>query len=327
MNKFFVFIICTFFGSTAAFCQYTETINSNRPGNSQGAFAVGYNVLQLETGVRYGHNDHTLRNTETNLLGIDYSLRYGVGFERLEVNLSGSYLASNQTMIVGANEEELKFRNFESNTLGLKYLLYDPYRKRSLEEVDIRSWKNNFKFRARDLIPAVSIYAGANLLFGENPYMFQDEPNISPKVALITQHNYRRWVFVMNFIADKFTTDFPTYAGIFTLTHSLSRSVAIFGEYQAIKSDLYSDDIVRAGAAYLVNRNFQVDLAGLINFKDTPSRWQVSLGVSYRLDMHNTDEYIIPDSEKNKKGTGGKAAEKAKKEAEEQQSELENMPK
>lgn len=312
MNKFFLFLTCLFFGSFSAFAQYTETINSNRPGNSQGAFAVGNNVLQLETGLRLGQREHSLRNLETNQYGIDYSLRYGLGMERLELSLIGSFLVSHQNMLVGANTEEIKFSNFESNTLGLKYLIYDPYRKRSLEQWNIRSWDANFKFKWRDLIPAVSLYAGANILGGNNPYMYPEEPNISPKVALITQHNYRRWVLVMNFIADKFASDYPTYAGIFTLTHSLNRSIAIFGEYQAIKSDLYSDDIARAGAAYLINRNFQVDLAGLINFKDTPSRWQIAVGVSYRLDMHNVDEYVIPKNEKNKKGTGGKEAEKAK---------------
>ena len=32
--------------------QYTETINSNRPGLSQGAFSVGKDVLQFELGYR-----------------------------------------------------------------------------------------------------------------------------------------------------------------------------------------------------------------------------------------------------------------------------------
>ena len=32
--------------------QYTETINSNRPGSSLGSFAVGKDVLQLETGFK-----------------------------------------------------------------------------------------------------------------------------------------------------------------------------------------------------------------------------------------------------------------------------------
>lgn len=298
MNKLIVFSLCVFFGGFSAFAQYTETINSNRPGNSQGAFAVGFHVLQLETGVRYGHKNHYLRKTETNLFGVDYSLRFGFTTERLEVSLMGSYLAANQTYRIGANDTKLKFRNFKSNTLGIKYLIYDPYKKRSMQEPNIRSWDANHNFQWYHLIPAISIYGGANILFGDNPYRYPGESNISPKIALITQHNYKRWVFVMNFIADKFGADFPIYTGIFTLTHALSRTVSIFGEYQAIKNHLYSDDIFRFGTAYLVNKDFQVDLAGLINFKDTPSRWQVAIGFSYRWDKFHENEYLIPEKEK-----------------------------
>ncbi len=293
MKKFLFVTICFFGNFFLLNAQYTETINSNRPGNSQGAFAVGTSVLQLETGVRLGKNEHALRNTETDIFGIDYELRYGIGFENLEVSWMGSFLFSNEKIPSGASQDEIKYSNFEYNTLGFKYLIYDPYKRRSFEKPNIRSWKANLKFKWRDLIPAVSVYAGANLAFGDSPYMVPNEPEISPRIALITQQNYRSWVFVMNFISDKLTSDFRTYAGIFTLTHSFNSHLAAFGEFQVIKSDFYSDNILRAGGAYLISKDFQVDLSGLINFKDTPSRWQAGIGVSYRLDMHSIDELII----------------------------------
>ena len=298
MKKFLFAAICFFGNLSLLSAQYTETINSNRPGNSQGAFSVGTNVFQLETGARLGHDEHALSGTETDLFGVDYSLRYGIAFERLEMSWMGSFLSSTERIPSGASEDELKTSNFEYNTLGIKYLVFDPYKKRSLEGPNIRSWKDNFRFKWRDLIPAVSVYAGANIAIGNSPYMVPGESELTPKVALITQHNYRSWVLVMNIIGDKITSDFPKYTGIFTLTHSFNSHFAVFGEYQAIKSDLYSDDILRGGAAYLISKNFQVDLSGLVNFKDTPSRWQVAVGVSYRLDMHSYDEYVFPKEEK-----------------------------
>ena len=36
--------------ATQAFCQYTDVINSNRPGVSRSAFSVGTNVAQFEVG-------------------------------------------------------------------------------------------------------------------------------------------------------------------------------------------------------------------------------------------------------------------------------------
>ena len=43
---------------SSIFSQYTEVINSNRPGSSQGAFAVGRNVLQFELGVNFSDLSH-----------------------------------------------------------------------------------------------------------------------------------------------------------------------------------------------------------------------------------------------------------------------------
>ena len=40
-----------FLSSSLSYAQYTNLINSNRPGSSQGAFAVGVNVIQFETGL------------------------------------------------------------------------------------------------------------------------------------------------------------------------------------------------------------------------------------------------------------------------------------
>lgn len=275
--------------------QYTETINSNRPGDSQGAFAVGNQVLQLETGPQFGNDTHDLLGIEKDLLGLDYELRFGFFMEQLEFNLKGTFLSTTKRMDVGGVEKEYKYSNFQSNTLGVKYLIYDPYKKRSLEKPNIYSWKanNTFSFKWRDLVPAVSAYAGANILFGDNPYLLKNESSISPQVALITQNNWGHFVFVMNFIADKVTGDDPIYSGIFTMTHSINGRVSVFAEYQAIKSDFYADDIARAGGAYLITKDLQVDVSGLLNFKNTPSRCQVALGVSYRLDMHAEDEIIM----------------------------------
>ena len=190
--------------------QYTETINSNRPGASFGAFSVGTNVLQLEGGVGFGNNTHSLLQTDTDLTFFDYSVRYGLFMEQLEVILDGRFLIADQTLLVGGIETQSTASNFESNTIGVKYLVYDPYKKQQNEGPNVYSYFADRKFKWKNLIPAVSVYAGANLLFGDNSFMFPDEPSVSPKVAIGTQNNFGRTVVVMNFIGDKFTTDFPS---------------------------------------------------------------------------------------------------------------------
>ena len=292
MRIYATFFLLFFSGIFLATAQYTETINSNRPGNSQGAFAVGPMVLQLEAGVKYGNDNHQLLQTDTDLWGIEYAVRFGFLLEELEINLMGSFLDETTSYVVGANTQTYGIRNFESNAIGVKYLVYDPNKNAEEKKPNLYSWRANQRFDWSFLIPAVALYAGANFSFGENPYLDEGQGNFSPRVAVISQNNWGPWVLVLNVIGDKIGTEYPTYSGIATLTHSFSSKFAMFGEIQTLISDIYSDEIVRGGFAYLLHKDLQADISGLINFKETPSRWQVAGGLSYRFDWHKQDQYL-----------------------------------
>lgn len=292
MRIYSIFLLLFFSGNFISQAQYTETINSNRPGDSQGAFAVGRGVLQLESAFKYGQDQHSLLNIDTELWGVEYAARYGFYFEQLEINLQGSFLSRAETYPVGGRMITDNIRNFDANAIGLKYLVFDPYKASGERKPNLYSWKANQRFDWKTLIPAVAVYAGANFSFGNNPYLYEQESQFSPRLAVITQNNWGPWVVVLNLIADKIGDFYPTYSGIATVTHSFSEHFAAFGEFQTIISDTYSDEIVRGGLAYLLHQNFQADISGLVNFKNTPSRWQVALGLSYRFDWHEQDEYI-----------------------------------
>ena len=316
MHRYLLLMISCFIG-LGAHAQYTETINSNRPGNSQGAFAVGRDVFEVEAGPHFGQDKHDLTHTKTTIFGADYELRYGLFMEELEINLRGDFLFANQKYQMGGIEQSVSYSNFRQNTLGVKYLIYDPYKKRDLEGPNLYSWKANHGIHWRDLIPAISVYAGANLLFGDRPeaYPFfgDEDSGVSPQVAIITQNNWGPFVFVMNFIADRLTEDHKRYSGIFTLTHAVSQKFSVFGEFQFIKDDFYSDDLLRLGGAFLLSPDLQFDLSGLVNFKDTPGRWQIGAGVSYRLDMHSIDVKLDDGSESKMDKKMKKKAEKDQK--------------
>ena len=306
--SFLLFLLLfSFFNASA---QYTETINSNRPGFSQGAFSVGKNVIQFEGGFGLGKEEHELKNTETNAFIIDYNVRYGVWKEELEVSLIGGYRSNSVTNTTGGISNEYKESNFTSNTIGAKYLFFDPYRKKELEKPNLYSWKANNSFKWKDLIPAISIYAGANFDAADNPLTPGTESSISPTVAIATQNNWGSWVFVTNFIGDRITEDIPSYSYILTLTHTFTPNLSAFLENQGIKSDFYADQLFRGGAAYLINKDFQIDGSILLNFKDTPSRLYGRIGISYRLDLHKNDEYI---EDKGKAGRDKNKEEKGKK--------------
>ena len=293
MHKLKALALTFFAGTAITNAQFTETINSNRPGQSQGAFAVGTGVYQLEAGGFYGNDTHELRQTDTDLYGANYMIRAGLLTDILELSIQGRYQSEETTIFQGGQNRIYERNNFPFNTFGAKLLLYDPNKNGdNRREVNLKSWDANQRFDWRRLIPAISLYGGANITIQEdNPYRFEGENKYTPQVTLITQHNWGRWVWVMNFTAEKFTETYSNYEFIGTLTHTFNPKLAVFGEYQAIIGDLYADDIFRAGGAYLLTDYLQIDVAGLTNIKDTPSRWQVQAGLSVRLNFHKDTEF------------------------------------
>lgn len=267
--------------------QYTEVINSNRPGASESAFSLGTNVLQFEAGAFSVKEEHTPLEYDVSGFGLDFAVRYGLFFEQLELQLNGVYQNDTQTFNSGALPFERNRANFTNLTIGAKYLIYDPYKSEEEAKPNLYSYHANRKFQWKSLIPAVSIYAGANFDTKDNPFTAPDVEGISPKIMVLTQHNFNGgWVFVMNFSQNRIGSDFSEFQYVLTLTHSFTNQWVIFGETQGIKSDFYADNIFRVGGAYLWNKDFQLDANIAFNTKDTPSIFNIAFGASYRLDFH-----------------------------------------
>ena len=277
--------------TTQAFSQYTDVINSNRPGVSRSAYSVGTNVVQFEVGPYMIKEERTPATSyEVDGFGVDFSARYGLLWEELELNIEGSFQNDTKTYTSNLSAED-KRANFKFLTVGAKYLVYDPYKNSENEKPNLYSWKANHRFKWKSLIPAVSIYAGANYDTKNNPYTAQGIEGFSPKVMIATQHLFNGgWVFVMNFIKDRIGTNQPDFQYILTLTHALSPKWVMFAETQGIQSDFYADNLFRLGGGYLWSKDFQLDSAVTFNTKDTPSVFGVNFGMSYRLDFHKDKE-------------------------------------
>ncbi len=272
---------------TTALSQYTEVINSNRPGVSQSAFSVGTNVAQFEVGPYLIKEDRTPSTSyEISGFGVDFSARYGFLKEAFEINIAGTYQNDTKTHQSSITSETDR-SNFKSFVIGAKYLIYDPNKNAEEETPNLYSWKANHSFKWRSLIPAVAIAGGVHFDAKNNPFIAPGIEGTSPRVALITQNNFAGgWVFIMNFIKERMGTDQSDFQYIITLTHSFSPKWVVFGETQGIKSDFYADNLFRFGGAYLMSKNFQLDSAVTFNTKDTPSVFSVNFGASYRLDFH-----------------------------------------
>jgi hypothetical protein len=267
--------------------QYTDVINSNRPGVSESAFAVGTNVLQFEAGAFSVNEEHTPLQYDVSGFGLDFSIRYGLLFEELELSFDGVYQNDTQTFFGGNSDFEQDRANFKNIVVGAKYLVYDPYKNAAEEKPNLYSYYANRRFQWKSLIPAVSVYVGGNFDTKNNPYTAPDVEGFSPKIMVATQNNFNGgWVFVMNFIKDRIGSDFSEFQYVLTLTHSFTPQWVVFGEAQGINSDFYADNIFRFGGAYLWNKDFQLDANIAFNTKDTPSVFNIAFGASYRLDFH-----------------------------------------
>ncbi|MDG1715591.1 transporter [Lacinutrix sp.] len=290
LNKTYLTIIL-FIASLTAQAQYTEVINSNRPGVSRSAFSVGTNVVQFEAGPFTVKEEHTPLKYDVSGFGVDFAARYGLLLPQLEINIEGTYQNDTQTDFRSLIPTEFKRSNFKNLTVGAKYLVYDPYKNAEEEKPNIYSYHANKRFKWSSLIPAVAVYVGANFDTKDNPYTAPGVEGFSPKVMVATQNNFSSgWVLVMNFSKDKIGTDFSDFQYIVTVTKAINQQWVLFGETQGIQSDFYADNLFRFGGAYLWSKDFQLDTALTFNTKDTPSVFGVNLGVSYRLDFHKDPE-------------------------------------
>ena len=281
----FITVLCMY---TSSHAQYTDVINSNRPGASQSAFSVGTKVLQLEVGPYLIEEKRSVfPKNEVSGFGIDFAAHYGFWKEALEFNIQGTYQNDTETQLFSSlGSVEIKRSNFKNLNIGAKYLVYDPNKNKD-DKPNLYSYHANRGFKWGSLIPAVSVAAGVNYDTTDNPYTAPTVEGLSYRGVVITQNNFSGgWVFITNFMLDRIGSDQTDFQYILTLTHSFNPKWVIFGETQGIKSDFYADNLFRFGGGYLLNKNLQLDTALTVNIKNTPSVLSLNFGASYRLDRH-----------------------------------------
>jgi hypothetical protein len=285
MNKTLLSILLTLL-PYMAISQYTDVINSNKPGESFSAFSVGVNVLQIETGVTFLKEKHDLLNSKFIGYGLDFSIRYGFFKEELEFLTYGTYQNDIFYDYRYNPTQEINRKNFKEFKIAVKYLIYDPYK--DYEDIpNVYSYRANQKFKWRSLIPAVATMAGVNIDTEGNPYTTNGIKGVSPFFLITTQNNFKNnTVLITNLILDRLGSNQTDFEYIITLTKALNMNWVIFAETQGIKSDFYADNLFSIGTAYLFNKDLQMDGSLTTNNKNTPKVSRLNLGLSYRFDFH-----------------------------------------
>ena len=111
INTYFVtklkkfWIVLFFLLSQTLFAQYTNIINSNRPGFSESPYSVGTKVYQLETSLLYESTDIHPTFSKSQSYGVDFLFRTSFFKEKLEFNLNLAY-----------QNEQISFQNIFNST-------------------------------------------------------------------------------------------------------------------------------------------------------------------------------------------------------------------
>ena len=281
MNRLHLFVISFFIGSVTVFAQYTDVINSNKPGFSESPYSVGKGVYQFESNVFLRNTAITSTFSKPQSLGIDLLFRTSFFLDKLELNAQLTY-----------QKDKVAFKNIFTSqyftsglsnmTIGAKYLVYQQaYKDKSKE---IRSWKRKNAFDLARLIPSVAVYLGMNTDFVND---IHKTGSITPKMGLLLQQNLTQdFNVITNFYYNNIGTDFAQYSYIITLTQSFSNRWSAFFENQMVFQKDRDNLDLGAGLAYLYSRNLQFNTSARLLFEGKTQGYYAGLGVSYRINKH-----------------------------------------
>ena len=297
MNKTSLHYRLTIFLMTTCFlgvhAQYTNVINSNKPGFSESPYSVGTGIYQFESNLFYQDMRIATAENAPQSLGIDLLFRTSFFLEKLELNTQLTYQRDqvNPNITMATND----FTSGLSNaTIGAKYLVFQQEFTDKTKEV--RSWKRRNAFDKKRLIPSVAVYAGFNTNFLGAPYKAS---KVSPKLGVLLQNDLSNdFNVITNFYYDKMGTDTAEFSYIITGTYSFSGRWSTFFENQGIYTKARKDTNIGTGIAFLLTTNLQINASARGQFEGDSTGYYASLGVSYRINRHR-DSYIELDDNGN----------------------------
>ncbi|MBU3680821.1 MAG: transporter [Flavobacterium sp.] len=302
-NRFLSFYLLIYASSWA---QFTDVINSNRPGQSMAAFSVGKTIIQSEMGLETGRESYSNKDYKVGNLGGEIVLRYGAIFEQLEFYGSVNYQKETYTEL-STNLDHVS-SGIQTAQVGAKFMVYDPMMNYE-KKINKYSWKANHKFDWHQFIPAVAVYGGLTINNDANfkrPYAVPQKNTTGLKGMLLTQNQFGRFALITNFgVSNYGVANYESIDYVISLTRGINDRWSILLENQGFNSKVYRNTLFRAGGAYLLAENLQVDAAIASSITNEPAQVIANLGFSWRFDANYNEVMLRIPKEKNN-GKGGK---------------------
>lgn len=281
---FFLFLIAP----QITIAQYTEIINSNRPGTSESTYAVGTGVFQVENGIAHhkiildsGKKDSYLNNL--------LFLRQGFVLDELEINFMFDY---NEAAVSMDTIDKIHKGFIDSYGVGLKYLLYNH--QIVDKSKNIRSWKKRHAFNWSQFIPSVAATVRYIVHPKSTNLGFTSANKGGFSAGLLFQNQLRHnWNLLANVNFDGIGRDEQRFFTTVTSTYTFNNKWSVYLENIQTNERIIqnSDDHKiehwnrNLGMAYLVHKNLQVDASA--NWSSLyKNSFGISAGISWRVDRH-----------------------------------------
>ncbi len=246
---FFVFLITA--GQLLA--QYSETIVSDRPGQSNSPNTVGKMVLQFQSGLQFdGASDE---NYKQNVFSWPTLIRFGIT-DKIELQTLWGYQNSKAEVL----NFEFKDKGINLSSFGLRFNIFEE-----TEKAPALGFEFNYKTKmlSKDFKP-------------DHP---SSKFNIMAAKTLTDQLS-----LTANLGAD-FDGNSNSHDGFYTLNLVLSvnEALSVFFENYGYFNGDYFDTYFDFGAGYVLNNNLQLDVLGGFGYNDNLFQYFVSGGISYRI--------------------------------------------
>ncbi|MCB0802457.1 MAG: transporter [Flavobacteriales bacterium] len=242
-----ILILCP----SLSFAQFSETINSDRPGQANGASTLGKNVFQIQS----GYNLNTVKNGFSDMqnTNINNFFRFGL-LERVELSALVNY-ASVKTKGL---QSESSLSDFNDLQLGARFFLVEN----------------------KGIIPALAVQS--SVLFKLPNSLFPREKMGSNTIVATTNQISEwlsfnsNWIFLQEGNAPLHTSYVANIS--FTISERIGTFIEMYG---AISN--YFTTSFDAGFSYLINNDFQIDAsAGIQDNSYTDTDYFIDLGISWR---------------------------------------------
>jgi len=253
--RFYIYLLFLLLNSSPLIAQYSETISSDRPGQSNSPNTAGKMVLQFQTGLQIDGSSND--RFKSNGFSWPLVIRFGIA-EKVDL-ITGWGYASSKT--------EVSDLDWERTTSGL-----------NIADIGLRF--NIFEETAK--APAVGFEAYYKTEWTSTDFS-RDHP--SARLNLMASKGFSDLFSITSNLGLDVSNSFGGSNGFYTLNFvfAVSDELGLFFENYGDFTYEDFDTFFDFGAGYFLSNHLQLDLHGGLGSNNDITTFFVTVGVSYRI--------------------------------------------